>query len=52
MNDVTLEQILLKEDDKVYAFELCFDMSSFVSDHYTGGVLRNRDLQIDQLIDF
>jgi hypothetical protein len=51
-NDVTLPELLLKEDDKIYAYELCFDIENFVNDHYTAGSLRSRDLKIGQLIDF
>lgn len=33
--EATLEQLLLREEDKIYAYELCVKLDNFIADHYT-----------------
>ncbi len=51
--EATLEELLLREDDLIFAFELCFRLDSFISDHYTiDPIPRLKNLKVGQMIDF
>jgi hypothetical protein len=51
--EATLEQLLLREEDAIFAFELCLKLDSFITDHYTSDTaLKLRSLREGQFIDF
>jgi len=51
--EATLEQLMLREEDTIYAYELCIRLDNFISDHYTNDpTIKPRSLKEGQLIDF
>jgi len=52
-NDALLDDLLLREDDHIFAYELCFKIDNFVCDRYCNDtVVKFRNLKIGQMIDF
>ena len=50
--DATLDELLLRETDVIYAYELKVDFEDFVKKHYAQNVdFENRDVKLDQFID-
>lgn len=54
--NVTLENLHLREDDNIYAFELCLDFSTFVKNHFSFSEMDNydieqKDLKVGEMID-
>jgi hypothetical protein len=51
-DEASLEDLLLREDDLIFAYELCFQLDAFVADHYTNEPPKLKTLKVGQMIDF
>lgn len=50
--DASLDELLLRDTDTIYAYELKIDFSDFINKHYSRSVdFENKELKIDQFID-
>lgn len=52
-NDITLDQLQLRDTDTIFAYELYIDFKSFISQHYSHKKmdLETKELRIDQFVD-
>lgn len=51
-DDATLDQLLLRENDVIVAYELQTDFTHFIEQHYAKNInFENKEIKIDQFVD-